>query len=111
MRIFVKTRHVRVGGPLVGFIQTALTQRLQRFSAAVASASVHLSDRNGRRGGSDKQCQIVVSLRDGGQISGVDSRANLLFAVRRTISQVESAVRRRVKAVVPVREESPHDYA
>ena len=96
MRIDIGCRKVTISRTLRTFIRNHLTKRLQRFAGAILAAKVELSDRNGRRGGGDKQCRVQLTLARGGQVVRDDIRANLRNAFRCAMSQAESAVHRQL---------------
>ena len=97
MRISIGTRKVVMSRALQAFIRGQLAERLRRFAAVILAAQVELSDRNGRRGGGDKRCRILLTLATGGRIVRDDIRANLRTAFRCAMSRAECAVHRQLR--------------
>ena len=97
MFISIGSRNVTISKALRAFIREQLTERLQRFATAILAAKVELSDRNGRRGGSDKRCRIELTLAKGDRLVQDDIQANARNAFRCAMNRAETAVHRQLR--------------
>jgi putative sigma-54 modulation protein len=97
MQILIASRKVTISRTFQASIRSQLAERLRRFTSAIESVQVELVDRNGRRGGGDKQCRIQATVK-GVRIACGDVRANLRTAVRHAIDQLEATVHRQLRS-------------
>lgn len=49
-------------------VHTRMHYAIGRFASRILRISVRLRDLNGPKGGEDKQCQIVLALKSGGEV-------------------------------------------
>jgi putative sigma-54 modulation protein len=96
MRLEIRRRGVEVTEALRDHLKRRLRFALGRFARHIDRVQVYLRDVNGPRGGTDKQCRIVVTLPRRGRVvvTGVD--ADIFSAITRTANRAAFAVRRHV---------------
>ena len=99
MLITIASRKVALTRILRTFIRRQLTERLERFTSAIVTANVELSDRNGRRGGGDKRCRIHLALASGGRVVQDDVRASLRLAISRAVDRAGNSLQRQLRLV------------
>ena len=97
MLITIGSRKVTISRTLRMFIRQQLTERLQKFTAAILAAKVELSDRNGRRGGGDKQCRIQLILVRGDHVVQEDVQSNVRNAFCCAMNRAESVAHRQLR--------------
>jgi len=99
MRFSVSGDRITVSTGLREYIQRRLYFALGRFGPAIDRATVRVGDMNGPRGGIDKCCQIVVTLRASGSppIAIGDIDEDLRSAVARASNRAGRAVARAVE--------------
>ena len=64
MNVFIHTQGLKLSREEHEHIRHRMRQALARFGQRAMSATLHLSDVNGPRGGVDKDCHLVVELED-----------------------------------------------
>jgi hypothetical protein len=69
---------------------------LARFSGHIQRVQVVLEDQNGPRGGLDKNCRVVVRLREAADVVAEVTDVNWEIAVDRATSRVGHTVARRL---------------
>ena len=84
MKIQLNTdNHVQGNEATAEWVNTIVTQYLERFESDLTRLEVHLSDANGaKHGGDDKHCAIEARPRDGQPIGVSHSDASLEKALR-----------------------------
>ena len=75
----------------------SLSSAASRLHWGPSRVTVNLDDVNGPRGGVDKQCRILVSLRRGTPVKVEDMDVDLASAVGRAADRAGNAVARRVE--------------
>ena len=81
MRLSVSGDGLRPGTELRQYVDRRLQFALGRFGPAIERVAVRVADINGPRGGIDKYCRIVVTLRGrSGHPVAVDDRDEDLYA-------------------------------
>jgi len=99
MRFSVSGDRVKVTTGLREYIDRRLYFALGRFGPAIDHVSVRVGDINGPRGGIDKHCQIVVTLRASGSnpIAVHDNDEDLRAAVARASNRAGRTVARAIE--------------
>ena len=97
MQIHITSRKIPLRRALRDFIHDHVAGVLDLFTRRVSSIQVHLRDRNGRRGGGDKQCRIRVLLADGVPVLAEDEQASIRTAIRHAAARAAMAVRARLR--------------
>ncbi len=100
MNIQTLARRIPLTPTLRSFVRQHLADALERFARSIASVTVELYDKNGRRGGGDKRCRIRILLAaqttDGTASIPVlveDEHASIRQAVRHAASRAAQKVR------------------
>lgn len=95
MQIHISSQRVSLTPSVRTRIAQQITGALERFAAGIHEIRVELRDRNGRRGGCDKQVRIRVALAGGAAPVQIDEeRASTRLALRHAAGKVAAAVRR-----------------
>jgi putative sigma-54 modulation protein len=100
MIIQTLARRIPLTPTLRSFVRQHLADTFDRFARSIASITVELYDKNGRRGGGDKRCRIRVLLA-AQAIAGAasipvlveDEHASIRQAVRHAASRAAQRVR------------------
>jgi hypothetical protein len=99
MLVTIATRKITISPTFRGFIHRSLKAKLRRFAPAILAARAELSDRNGRRGGGDKRCRILLTLADGCRVMQDDIRASVRHAFCGALDRTANAAHRRLRVV------------
>lgn len=96
MQLLIRGAGIKVGEPLREHITRRLHFALGRFHPAIRRLDVRVGDVNGPRGGVDKICHILVSLRASGSspVAVETSDSDLYAAVDRSTDRVGRSVAR-----------------
>ena len=98
MENILVSRGIRSPIDLRAYVHDRLRFGLDRFQEVIRAVRVHLSDDNGPgRGGVDKLCRVMVTLRGGQVIVRQFSSENVLAAISETIDRIEQSISRRIK--------------
>jgi putative sigma-54 modulation protein len=97
--MFIDTRAIGFGltDAIQRHVETRVESALGRFSPWVVRVTVRLDDVNADRGGDDKRCSIVVSLRNRGAVVAEAIRSDLYVAVDEVAARVRRSVERSIK--------------
>ena len=96
MELEIRRQDAHLDATLREFVERRINFALRPFEERVSRVTVHLDDVNGPRGGIDKQCRILVSLRRGSPVKVEDLDIDLASAVGRAADRAGNAVGRRV---------------
>lgn len=104
MRLDLRSLKYELSDDLRLYIERRLHSALGRFADRIERVDVRLADDNGSRGGTDKRCQVVVSLVRGGRLivegSGHNPFALTALVARRAGQALRRHLeRRRVRAI------------
>lgn len=81
-------------------LETYLERRLQfvlgPFAGQVGLVTVRLTDSDGRRGKTQKQCQITAEMTASGELVATESNADLYVALDRAVRRLVRQLRREV---------------
>jgi putative sigma-54 modulation protein len=97
MRLEIRRSGVKVTEGLRAHIVERLRLALGRFARYIGEVWVYLRDVNGPRGGTDKECRIVVEVPHAGRVVVTGADAEIYAAITRTAGRAGFAVRRHVK--------------
>jgi len=97
MELRIQTRRVNLDEATRELIERRFGFALDQFNGWVSSVDVTLEDVNGPRGGVDKQCRILVSLRGGKHIKIEDQDADLVSVINRAADRVSQVVARELE--------------
>jgi ribosome-associated translation inhibitor RaiA len=100
MNIQTLTRRIPLTPALRSFVRQHLADALERFARSIASITVELYDKNGRRGGGDKRCRIRILLAASTTTGTLtlpvlveDEQASIREAIRHAASRAAQKVR------------------
>jgi ribosomal subunit interface protein len=94
MELEIRREDVRLDNRLRQHIERRVGFALGQFGNKVSRVTVQLADINGPRGGVDKQCRLLVRLRDGNFLKIEDLDEDVSAAVSRAADRVGHAVAR-----------------
>jgi putative sigma-54 modulation protein len=97
--MFIDTRAIgfSLTDAILRHVETRVESALGRFSPWVVRVAVRLDDVNADRGGEDKRCSIVVSLRRRGAVVAEAIRTDLYVAVDEAAARIRRSVKRAAK--------------
>ena len=107
MRIEIQARKLSLSRKLRRQTETRIRAALTRFDERILRVSLWLSDVNGPKGGSDKNCQLQIVMPGKPDVVIDETRDNLYLAINRAIERAGQTVvrkldRRRARARRPV---------
>jgi hypothetical protein len=98
MKIIIKSHQLQLDQETSTSMERRLRFALGRFGSSINRVTVRLTDINGPKGGIDKECLIVVTLRKGGEIvvqgSGMNCSATLNYCAGRVSRAVDRELAR-----------------
>jgi putative sigma-54 modulation protein len=97
MELEIRRQDAHLDSAMREFVERRISFALGPFERRVSRVTVNLDDINGPRGGIDKQCRILVSLRRGSPVKVEDLDVDLASAVGRAADRAGNAVARRVE--------------
>jgi len=97
MELEIRRQDAHLDEAMREFVERRITFALGPFENQVSRVNVSLDDINGPRGGVDKQCRILVSLRGGLTVKVEDVDVDMASAVGRAADRVSNAVTRRIE--------------
>ncbi len=95
MNLDLQSRPFPITPALADAVETQLETIAQRFGSRVSSISVRLDDVNGKRGGIDKRCRIVVRMARHRSVVGQALSDDLYHAISLAARRAETALGRR----------------
>ena len=97
MELEIRRQDAHLDATMREFVERRITFALRPFENRVSRVTVNLDDVNGPRGGVDKQCRILVSLRRASPVKVEDLDFDLASAVGRAADRAGNAVARRIE--------------
>jgi putative sigma-54 modulation protein len=97
MRLYIRSKHIRLSEELREQAYARLAFALARFDRQVRDITVSLTDLNGPKGGVDKQCRLVARLRPNGRVTIEQSASDFHAAIARAADRMGYAVSRALK--------------
>ncbi len=97
VNIELQARPFSLTPALTECVQHSLERLTHRHGRRISSISVHMDDVNGKRGGIDKRCRVVVRLAPRLTVVGEALAADLYQAISLAALRAESALIRRDK--------------
>ena len=94
MQISITGRQVKLHPDTVTAMERRLHFSLSRFAHAISGVTVRISDVNGPKGGHDKECLIVVRLRQGGEVVVQGNGDDAMAVLNQCADRVSRAVAR-----------------
>ena len=77
-------------------VERRLRFALSRFGDRIRQIAVRLGGPNGPRGGADKRCRVVVTLRPSGEVVVEDTAPDVSMAIDRGADRAQRAVARAI---------------
>lgn len=97
MELHIQTRKVNLDDATRDLIQRRINFALDQFDGWVSHVDLTLEDVNGPRGGVDKVCRILVSLRGGKFVKIEDQDADLISVINRASDRLSQVVARELE--------------
>ncbi len=94
MLIELRQRNVQVESETREWIERRVHFTLGRFAARIRRVAVSVSDINGARGGTDKQCRLRISLIPNGEVLVEDVDLSVEAVVANAVERAARAVAR-----------------
>ncbi len=94
MQISITGRQVEFSQDTATAMERRLHYALSRFDHAIGGVTVRITDINGPRGGHDKECLIVVRLRQGGEVMVQGNGSDSMSVLNQCADRVSRAVAR-----------------
>ncbi|MGB9687531.1 HPF/RaiA family ribosome-associated protein [Thermogutta sp.] len=94
MELHIQTRRVNLDEATRELVERRFMFALDQFDGFVMNVDVILEDVNGPRGGVDKYCRVLASLRGGKYIKIEDQDADLISVVNRAADRLSQVVAR-----------------
>ncbi|MCC6126398.1 MAG: HPF/RaiA family ribosome-associated protein [Pirellulales bacterium] len=96
MELEIRGQNIRVGGQLNDQIERQMSFAIGQFESWISGVSVQLEDVNGPKGGIDKQCRILVTLKGGKTLKIEDVDVDFTAAVNRAAGRLGQVVSREI---------------
>jgi ribosomal subunit interface protein len=96
MELEIHGQNLRVGEGLHEQVERQMNFALGQFESWISGVSVYLEDVNGPKGGVDKQCRVIVTLKGGKILKIEDMDADLTVAINRATGRLGQVVGREV---------------
>lgn len=97
MRLEIRGQGLAVTPAMREHLARRLGFALGRFGDRVTRVTARVADRNGPRGGVDKQLRLAVGVRDGSEIVVEDADTDLYVAIDRGAERAGRAVARAIE--------------
>jgi len=97
MRLHIRCKNLRLTKEMREQTRSRLAFALARFGHRIKEVTTNLADLNGRKGGIDKQCHLVVRLRPKGNITIVQTATNVSAAIAQAADRAGQTVGRALK--------------
>ena len=96
MQIDIQCRRLNLTRGLRGFGERRIRSVLSRFDERIKKVTLWLSDVNGPRGGSDKNCQVQIDILGKSPVIVEETRENLYVAINRALERSGQTVMRKL---------------
>ncbi|GAB4129025.1 HPF/RaiA family ribosome-associated protein [Thermopirellula anaerolimosa] len=97
MDLRVLTRRVNLDEATHELVERRINFAVDQFNGWINSVEVVLEDVNGPRGGVDKECRVLVSLKGGKLIKIEDRDADLVTVINRAADRLSQVVGRELE--------------
>lgn len=108
MRIDIQSRSFKLTRALKDHVQRRIHFALGRFSRRLEGVRVTLTDLNARKGGVDKRCKVLVSLRPSVSVVIEETDSDLIVSVDRALDRAGRTVARRIDQILDRRRSWPN---
>jgi len=96
MQIHIQSQGLALDAEVARLVRRQVSDALANSADHIQHASLHLADINGRKGGVDKQCHLVVQLRGLPAVIVHETRPELHEAIGRALKRAQHSLTRRV---------------
>lgn len=96
MQIAIHTQGLTLDAEVARQVRQQLREALEHVADHIHHASLHLADINGRKGGVDKQCHLVLQLNGLPTVVVQDTRPALAEAIGRALKRAQHSLSRRI---------------
>ena len=96
MRIEIQARRVSLPRRLRSHTEKRVRAALDRYDERIMKVSLWLSDVNGPKGGTDKNCHLQIVMPGKSDVVIEETRANLYLAINRAIERASQTVLRKL---------------
>jgi hypothetical protein len=96
MQIDIQSQGLVLDAESVRLFRRQVSEALANSADHIQHASLHLADINGRKGGVDKQCHLVVQLRGLPAVVVHETRPELYMAIGRALKRAQHSLTRRI---------------
>lgn len=96
MEVEIQARKLPLSRKLRRYAEQRVRSALTRFDERITKVSLWLSDVNGPKGGTDKNCQVQISIAGKPDVIVEETRANLYVAVNRALERAGLTVVRKL---------------
>ena len=96
MQLEIHGQNLRVDDQIQGHIERQMEFALGQFDSWITGVTVHLEDINGPRGGVDKRCRALVTIKHGKTLRVEDDDVDFTAAINRVADRLRQAVGREV---------------
>ncbi len=97
MRITINNKQKQIGSAAVEQAKARIEASLSKFEPNVISVELLVEDVNGPRGGVDKECRVVVTLRKLDDVAVSVQEETFSKAISRAINRAERAISRKLQ--------------
>jgi putative sigma-54 modulation protein len=97
MRLHIHGKNFRLTESIREQVRARLAFALARFSDRIRNVTTKVVDVNGRKGGIDKQCRLVVQLCPKGTVTIEETDSNVSAAIARAADRAGHTVSRALK--------------
>ena len=87
MQIDIQCRRLNLTRRLRGFGEQKIRRVLSRFDERIKKVTLWLSDVNGPKGGSDKNCQVQIVISGKSPVFVEETRENVYVAINRALER------------------------
>lgn len=96
MQIAIQTQGLALDAEVARLVRQQVREGLAHAADHIHHASLHLADINGRKGGVDKQCHLVLQLHGLPAVVVQETRPALAEAIGRALKRAQHSLARRV---------------
>jgi ribosomal subunit interface protein len=100
MNIDIRSPSLKLTGAILDHVHRRIRFALGRFAQRLTSVRVLLKDLNGPKGGVDKHCKVLVSIRPSLKVIIEETDADLKTAIDRAMDRAGRNVARRLDQIL-----------